>query len=115
MQAKREVAKRLKDMSMAIRAQNLEALRSAPAQPRPAAKESAVQRARAYSKSIQRPITIDHDEVHHHDEPVLHKESSTGSSIHAHAAAPELLLLEQQHALDQQALGHIRGLRLAAI
>ena len=105
MQAKRQIAKQLKDMSMNIRAQNLEAIKALPPAPRPAVKEqSPFERAKAYSRTLPKPKT--------YDEVPIREETSNVSSLPA--ASPELVMLEHQHAMDQQTLDQMRGMQLTA-
>ena len=99
MQAKREAAKQLKDLSLNIRAQNLTANQAAPPAPRPAVKDNALQRAKAYSRTVPKPRAT--------DDPPTSIKSSTASSIPA--ADPDLVMLEQQHAVDQQTIDQIRS------
>lgn len=100
MQAKRETAKQLKDLSLNIRAQNLLGKQSGPPAPKPAVKDNARERAKAYSETVPKPKFYD-------DLPIS-IQSSTSLSLQA--ADPELVMLEQQHAMDQQTVDQIRSL-----
>ena len=95
---------------MEIRAQNLMGSQNAAPAPRTATKDrSPFHRAKAYSATVPKPRPSDDAAVGTADS--IASEASSHSSLQPDLAAPrKLVILEQQHVMDQQTVDQIRSL-----